>query len=248
VDQLASLAPDLIALQEVSLKDKISTAHWIAAELNRQTRAPAREYQVYLSPKTGQEAKREAIAVLSRLPVKRHQTIDLESQNRVAELVELRLEDRPLLLANGHFYWQHGESKARQEQVERLLNFLDEQAADIPVIVAGDFNSKPGMASVERMRRYFDSAHRAVHGEEPAFTCPTPLPYSRLEEMRVRFLHRLGRNSYAAPTWRGTVDYIFVDPRLETLDCRVVLDQPDEANPRLYPSDHYGLYALIKVN
>jgi endonuclease/exonuclease/phosphatase family metal-dependent hydrolase len=219
VDQLASLAPDLIALQEVSLKDKISTAHWIAAELNRQTRAPAREYQVYL-----------------------------ESQNRVAELVELRLEDRPLLLANGHFYWQHGESKARQEQVERLLNFLDEQAADIPVIVAGDFNSKPGMASVERMRRYFDSAHRAVHGEEPAFTCPTPLPYSRLEEMRVRFLHRLGRNSYAAPTWRGTVDYIFVDPRLETLDCRVVLDQPDEANPRLYPSDHYGLYALIKVN
>jgi endonuclease/exonuclease/phosphatase family metal-dependent hydrolase len=248
VDQLFELDADVIALQEVSLKEKTSTAHWLASELNQLGDDPENQYQVYLSPQTGQKSHQEAIAILSRLPVKRHVTIDLLTQNRVAQLVELRLEEGPLLLVNGHFYWQHGESEARQVQVELLLSFLDTQPAEIPVLVVGDLNSEPNMPSVDLMRRYFDSAHRAIHGEEPEFTCPTPLPNSRLDELRGNLLDFFGQESHANLSWQGTVDYIFVDPRLTTLECCLVFDKPDSQNPRIYPSDHYGLYALIEVN
>lgn len=247
-DQLADLDPDIIALQEVSLKGKASTAHWIASELNRKKSQDQAKYEVFLCPKTGQFSAQEGIAFLSRLMVKRHETIDLQTQNRVAQLVELKLEEGPILLVNGHFYLEHGESKARKEQVELLLDYLDTQPAEIPVIVVGDFNSKPDMPTIDLMRRYFDSAHRAVHGDEADYTWPTPLPASRLDEIRRSILHHLGKPAESESSWKGTLDYIFVDPRLTTLECRIALDQPDQEHPHIYPSDHFGIYALIEVN
>ena len=98
------------------------------------------------------------------------------------------------------------------------------------------------------MRQYFDSAHRAVHGDEPEYTCPTPLPVSKRVQLRNMLAWRLGKRPKPDPTWRGTLDYIFVDPRLHTLDCKLVLDKPAENHENLYPSDHFGIYALIKVN
>jgi endonuclease/exonuclease/phosphatase family metal-dependent hydrolase len=50
------------------------------------------------------------------------------------------------------------------------------------------------------------------------------------------------------PEWHGTLDYIFVDPRLQTQDCQVVLNRPADDDPEIYPSDHFGLWATIKVN
>ena len=247
VDQLAELDPDVIALQEVSLKRKISTAHWIASELNQRRSDNQDEYQVFLCPKTGQQETEEAIAFLSRVMVKRHERIDLLTQNRVAQLVELKLEEGPLLLVNGHFYLEHGESQARKEQVEHLLNYLDTQPAEIPVLVMGDFNSYPDLPTIDLMRRYFDSAYRAVHDREPDLTWPTPLPDSRLDEIRRNILGHFGKESESESSWKGTLDYIFVDPRLKTLECRIVLDRPDAENKNIFPSDHYGLYALIEV-
>ncbi len=248
VDQLADLNPDIIALQEVSLKGKISTAHWIAAELNQQASEKDGDYQVYLCPKTGQQATLEGIAFLSRLPAKRHETIDLQTQNRVAQLLELKLDEGNLFLVNSHFNLRLVKLKSQKEQIERLLNFLDTQPAEVPVIVVGDFNSKPDMSSVDLMRRYFDSAHRAVHGKEPEYTWPTLLPDSKLDEIRRNLLEHIGKVSDLEQPDKGTVDYIFVDPRLTTLECQVVLDKPDQANPLIYPSDHLGIYALIQVN
>jgi endonuclease/exonuclease/phosphatase family metal-dependent hydrolase len=247
VDQLFELDSDIIALQEVSLKDSLSTAHWIADELNQMNPGKEIVYQVYLCPRSGNESESEAIAILSRLPVKRHQTIDLKTQNRVAQIVELKLTDGPLLIVNSHFYWKVGESETRKDQIELLLDYLDLQPPEIPVLVVGDFNCEPGMPSIDLMRRYFDSAHRAVHGKEPEFTYPTPLPKTHLDDFRLNILHYFGKDSTAEPSWKGTVDYIFVDPRVNILDCRVVLDQPDPVNSRLYPSDHFGLYSLIRI-
>ena len=247
LDQLIDLDPDVIALQEVSLKGKVSTAHWIASELNQKL-TEEDQYQVFLCPKTGQFSDQEGIAFLSRLIVKRHETIDLQTQSRVAQLIELKLDESSLLLVNGHFFLEHGESKARKEQVELLLDYLDTQPAEIPVIVVGDFNSQPDMPTIDLMRRYFDSAYRAVHGVEADHTWPTPLPASRLDEIRRNILHHFGKEDESEPTWQGTLDYIFVDPRLTTLECRIVLDQPDQEHPHIYPSDHYGIYALIEEN
>lgn len=248
VDQLTDLWPDLIAMQEVSLKGNTSNAHWLAQELNQRKTDNEDLYNLYLCPRTGSKERVEALAILSRLPVKRHEILDLLTQNRVAQLVELRIEGQTLMLVNGKFFWHPGESPERKAQIELLLDWLDTQPAQIPIVVAGDFNGNPKTPSIEFMRQYFDSAHRAVHSDEPEFTCPTPLPVSKRVQLRSMLKWRLGKRPKPDPTWRGTLDYIFVDPRLHTLECKLVLDKPDENNESLYPSDHFGIYALIKVN
>jgi endonuclease/exonuclease/phosphatase family metal-dependent hydrolase len=248
VDQISELNPDLIALQEVSLKGGSSNAHWLAHELNQIKDENDDVYNLYVCPKTGSGAHIEGLAILSRLPVKRHEILDLLTQNRVAHLVTFRLDGQVLMLVNGKFFWHPGVSPQRQAQVELLLDWLDTQPAEMPVVVAGDFNGAPGTPSIELMRTYFDSAYRAVHGDEPAYTAPTPMPPSNRVKLRQLLAWRLGKRPRPDPSWKGTLDYIFVDPRLHTEDCRRVLDRPDEHDPDIYPSDHYGLYAVIKVN
>ncbi len=248
VDQLLAQNPDLIALQEVSLKEKTSNAHWIAAELNRMKDEKDDLYNVYLCPKTGSKQTEEGIAILSRLPVKRHEILDLLTQNRVAQLIEFRIEDEILVLVNGHFFWEPGESQARDAQVELLLDWLDTQPADIPVIVAGDFNSTPKTKAVLTMRQYFDSAHRILHGYEPEYTCPTPLPKSNKAKLRSLASWALRTRSKPDQDWKGTLDYIFVDPRLHVIACEVVLNQPVSADETIYPSDHFGLYAAFETH
>jgi endonuclease/exonuclease/phosphatase family metal-dependent hydrolase len=249
VAQLAALDPDLIAMQEVSLQGSGSNAHWVAEQLNQSRPNPEKvlPYEVLLCPKTGVYAQKEGLAILSRLPVRRHESLDLLTQNRVAQLLCFRLEDRDLLLVNGHFFWQPGEAAQRQKQVELLLDFLDTQPVDQPVVVCGDFNGLPGTPAIERMRQYFDSAHNIVHKHEPDYTCPTPLPNSGRVNIRNTMGWLLRMRPKPDLEWRGTLDYIFVDPRLQTQDCQVVLDQPAEDDPEIYPSDHFGLWATIKV-
>jgi endonuclease/exonuclease/phosphatase family metal-dependent hydrolase len=248
VDQLELLNPDLIALQEVSLKGKSSNAHWLAEALNQLKDENEDLYNLYPAPKTGSKGNEEGIAILSRFPVKKHEILDLLTQNRVAQLIEFRIEEQVVILVNGHFFWQPGIAKEREDQVELLLDWLDTQPADIPVIVAGDFNDIPGSPAVELMREYFDSAYRSVHGKEPDFTCPTPLPNSTGAKLRNLIGWSLGKRPKPDPDWKGTLDYIFVDPRLHTEECRLVLDKPSEDDSTLYPSDHFGIYAVIRVN
>src|SRR3954463_13943763 len=102
---LHALAPDLIALQEVTSPLGVSTAHRLAEELGG--------YSVHVCPKTGRGRSREGIAVLSRLPVDGHETLDLGSQRRSAQFLRVVVEDRPVVFVNGHYYWLPGGHAAR---------------------------------------------------------------------------------------------------------------------------------------
>jgi endonuclease/exonuclease/phosphatase family metal-dependent hydrolase len=236
VEGLSALQPDFIALQEVSLPE--NPADWLAHELGL-------EY-CYLSAKTGFEASREAIAILSRRPISARATLDLEGQQRVAQYVQLDMEGRSLVIANTHLYWQPGNSAVRLRQVGRIIRWLQDLPPEMPVIVCGDFNGTPETTALAVMRQHYRSAHAVIHGREPGFTCPTPLPRSTWSVLRT-FLgfFLLLRPQHIRLDWRGTLDYIFVNRQLAVNDCRVVLDQPSPVNPRIYPSDHYGILANL---
>jgi endonuclease/exonuclease/phosphatase family metal-dependent hydrolase len=236
---LAGLSLDLIALQEVSEPLGAGTAHWLARELGG--------LEVFVCPKAGWGRKREGIAVLSRLPVERHKVLDLRSQQRTAQLVEVRAGEHPVVLVNGHLFWPPGVHGARVRQVERLLSWIEAKAPGVPVIACGDFNATPGSRAIALMSRTFVSAHEAVHGAEPKYTCPTPLVCGgRVRGPVTRGLLRLFSNAPGEP-WRGTLDYIFVSPTVRVLECGVILDRPSPDDPTLYASDHFGLAATLEV-
>lgn len=235
---LAELQPDLVALQEVRLPQ--NPARWLAEQMGL-------EY-IYLSPKSGPEASLEGLAILSRLPFENQESLPLGGQHRIAQRVQIRVNGLPLALCNGHYFWQPGESAERLRQAERVSKWMADMAGNPHRIVCGDFNGTPETSAVQYLRQHYTSAYAAIHGQEPEYTCPTPLPRSRLASIRT-FLgfFLLLRPGHIDSKWRGTLDYIFVDHRLKVLDCRVVLDQPAQENPNIYPSDHFGLYARLEI-
>jgi endonuclease/exonuclease/phosphatase family metal-dependent hydrolase len=236
---LAALSLDVIALQEVTDPLGYCTAHWLARSLEG--------YELFVCPKSGWGRKCEGIALLSRLPVVRHEILDLQGQQRTAQFVEVRVCGGAVVVANVHLHWPPGLHEARLRQVGRLLAWLESSAPSTAVVVCGDFNAVPGSKAIDVMKERFTSAHEAVHGREPDHTCPTPLVYGgKVRGPITRGLLRLFSNTPGG-TWRGTLDYIFVSEGVQVLACDVVLDRPSPDDPGLYASDHFGLAATLAL-
>lgn len=235
VDELKALQPDLIALQEVALPD--NTAQWIADQLGG--------YSLHLTPKSGGLGRREGLAILSRLPIEAHAGFSFEHQGRVAQRVSVQYAGQPWTFVNAHLYWHPFDDRTRRAEVQTLMEWLPS-----PAILCGDFNAEPHYASISMVKRRFQSAYAMANGHEPDYTCPTPLyrgPAPRQAARRA--ILRLGGwlDRPRSEMWRGTLDYIFVDPAIEVRDCRLAFDQPAQHNRRIYPSDHFGLMATLQA-
>lgn len=236
LDELRRLQPDLVALQEVSLP--FNNAQWLAEQLDG--------YTVYLNRKMGGRALIEGLAILSRLPVHDHQALPLIHQERVAQRIEVEHGGVRFIFANAHTSVGALEM-ARTWQAKRLLAWLPD---DVPCILCGDFNTLPGFASIKLLKKRFASAYVVAHGREPAYTIPTPLPSSpTLRNMMRDVLVKAGglMTGQAGGGWHGTVDYMFVDRRIDVLACELAFDRPAADDERIYPSDHLGLTAQFGI-
>jgi endonuclease/exonuclease/phosphatase family metal-dependent hydrolase len=248
VDGLTEAQADIIALQEVALPH--NNAAWLAEQLNR--RSPKDDpYMHYLCPKTGQRPK-EGIAILTRLPVEVHAKLDLGTQNRVAQLIKFVLGEHSLILVNVHLFWFPGKAKERLLQVDRIFTWLDNFSPDASVIICGDFNSPPESPTIQKVEQRFFSAYKVKHGKEPDFTVPTPLPVSKIFQtstlLRFILTHWKQIRNIDLSWRRGTLDYIFVDNQVKVEDCKLILNHPAPGTPNLYPSDHLGLCANLKMS
>ncbi len=186
------------------------------------------------------------------MSVEREAALDLQSQNRVAQLVQVNLDGQSLVVVNAHLYWQPGESGERTRQAQLILEWLLDLPAEAVIVVCGDFNGTPGSETIQLMRERFVSAYAARHGSEPEYTCPTPL--KRLGPPTLReivrgfgsFVLNLATTHTLKP-WRGTLDYVFVNERAQIVECDVVLNRPARRDSTLYPSDHFGLTATLWI-
>ena len=238
---LAELQPDLIGLQEVIFRAGGTTAHDLARELGG--------YEVVAAPKTGRHRRAEGVAVLSRLPIREHESLPLVGgEGRVAQFVRVEAAgERPLRFANGHYLWRPLAHRTRARQVEQVLAHLGRGDPAVPLVVGGDFNATPESPAIAAIRRAMTSAHAATHGGEPDSTCPSPLRSGRrVPDALFNFLLDTCSNRPEGP-WRATLDYLFVGPGVRVLDCQVCLNQPAPTDPTLYPSDHFGLIATLEV-
>jgi endonuclease/exonuclease/phosphatase family metal-dependent hydrolase len=108
-----------------------------------------------------------------------------------------------------------------------VLQLLASGPPRIGEIVMGDFNADPLEPVVATMEGAgFRSAHKVANGFEPAVTYPTPL----LEGAQ-------------RPRIERCVDYIWFRGDLSVTRSGLAFDRPSSVDPKVYPSDHFGLYA-----
>lgn len=238
--------PDLIALQEVMLP--VKNAEWLAEQLSTPEHG---SYSLHITPKTGKKHSQfEGIATLSRLPVDEVHWQDLTTQNRVAQLVHVRVNDQPFIFVNGHFFWHPGDSDQRLRQIQLLKKWIGTHSTSAPeagVVVCGDFNGTPNSRAIVTMRQHYQSAYASVHGREPYWTCPTPLQWST-QPWRETVMNVLGLAATGKPgPWRGTLDYIFVNDQVQVEECHLAFTAHAPHDQTLFPSDHLGLVARVRL-
>jgi endonuclease/exonuclease/phosphatase family metal-dependent hydrolase len=237
LEGIRSLAPDVIALQEVNLE--IDNARWLAEALGG--------YRAHVASGTGRRTGREGLAILSRWPSGRHESLSFGKQGRIAQRVVVDSGATQWTVANAHLHWSVYDDYTRRTQARTLLSWLPETEG--PTVVCGDFNARPGYRAVATMLERFASAQSATFGREAHATFPTALDRGRAPRHRARAygLRVLGRLAgRRGESWRDTLDYIFLDRRLRIVACHVALGDPAPDDPRLFASDHVALMADLE--
>jgi endonuclease/exonuclease/phosphatase family metal-dependent hydrolase len=227
VEQLADLGPDIIGLQE--LRRPSLQRELLLRGANHTRSADAQPYRLYPAWKTGLRRFWEGIAVLTELPVERHDSLPL-GQERIAQRVRVRLADgSPLDFFNTHLHHSADSDLLRAIQMERILTWMNRDS-DIAQVLVGDFNARPESAAIELARRHLRSAYAERHGSEPASTVPAPVH------------HRFGEADE-----ESVIDFIFVNEHVEIHDAWLTFDRVHPEDDRLSASDHFGLAATISV-
>lgn len=118
----------------------------------------------------------------------------------------------------------------REEQAIQITEWL--RPDDVPLVVVGDFNAEPVEATYRVMLEAgFRSAAVEANGEEPAVTWPSGIQAP-------------GMDVDGEP---GCLDYIWLRGEIAAESCRLAFDRPAADDPTLYPSDHFGLRARLRV-
>jgi len=217
---MAALQPDLIGVQECVFavqQDRILGAAGAGTYATRRGWAGRPEY---------------GNAILGRSPLELGdgERLDL-GRNRCAFRV-------PVALPSGlslHFVVTHlhhlvPDEAIREEQAIQLTEWLRPDAH--PLVVVGDFNAEPVEATYRVMEEAgFRSAYAEANGEEPHVTWPSGIQAP-------------GMDTDGEP---GCLDYIWVRGPITVETASLAFDRPAVDDPTLYPSDHLGLRARIRL-
>jgi endonuclease/exonuclease/phosphatase family metal-dependent hydrolase len=217
---MAALQPDLIGLQEcvfAAQQDRILGAAGEGRYDSRRAWAGRPEY---------------GNAFLGREPVALGDGDRLElGRNRSALKV-------PVTLASGtrldavvtHLHHEVEDEAVRTEQALALSAWL--VPVEGPLVVVGDFNAEPTEPTYRVMLDAgFRSASMEANGAEPAVTWPSGIQAP-------------GMDVDGDP---GCLDYIWLRGPITVDSCRLAFDRPAVDDPTLFPSDHFGLSARVRI-
>ena len=237
--ELLRLQPDVICCQEVfrTVDDAVNqtdTGRNLADALGMQyTCAPARRK---LRLFDGQLVDCESgLAVLSRYPI-RHCEIstlptDERDGDRLAQFVQLDINDSSVLIVNTHLTHLRHCSDLRQRQLDAILTHSLLANAYDAIFLAGDFNAESPSSEIQFLLTHpapsVRNTYTAGGGLPPGYTMPGSQTAAITQPARGRCIDFIF--SIAHPPAHHPV----------VTAARVVLDTPDAEG--IYPSDHYGI-------
>jgi endonuclease/exonuclease/phosphatase family metal-dependent hydrolase len=137
-----------------------------------------------------------------------------------------------LAVAVTHLHHPPDAHAERLAQAETLLSWLEGTPPHEALIVVGDFNADPREPACARMREAgFRSAFRAANGAEPGVTWPSGLQAP-------------GMDTDGEP---DCLDYVWVRGAVKVESAVLAFDRAAVGVPTLYPSDHIGLAARLRI-
>jgi nocturnin len=122
-------------------------------------------------------------------------------------------------------------ARHRDKQAAQLLEWLAGLPTVPATIVVGDFNANPREPAYARLAGAFRSASVEANGREPAVTWPSGLQAPAMD-------------TDGDPM---CLDYIWLGGAVQATAARLVFDRPAVGDPTLYPSDHVGLVAQVRL-
>ncbi len=245
--ELARLAPDVVALQEV--RDVPGRVPNQAATL-----AGARGWSHRFAPTTAWGGGHEGLAVISRFPIGAHEFRVLphstETEGRGVLSVRLDGAAGGVWVHTAHLSYRLNEGVKREEQVAVLdaVVAAHDDGQGTPQLLMGDFNAGPehdeirwlvGQHTIGGRRVAYQDAWAVAGDGTPGLT------WARANDYTAS-MHWLRQDR--------RLDYIFVTParrdRRGTIhQARLALDRPGKTatGERLFASDHYAVVADVQL-
>jgi len=143
-EELASWAPDVVALQEVQRRQ----AQRLGEQLEWHERWAFKHAPIV--------RRSEGLAILSRHELAASETLVLQpalltsARRRIALIVRVRLPGRLITVASVHLS-HHERAAARLTEVNRFIEHI--RTVDRDVVVAGDFNEQPPSNVIARLEQ-----------------------------------------------------------------------------------------------
>jgi len=219
---MAALQPDLMGLQEVVF----------AAQQDRLIGASgAARYDVFRATAARPEYGNSLLA-REGIHAGATERLDL-GLGRSALRVPLTLPGgTTVAMVVTHLHHEPADEAARTAQAEALLAWLEARPEPVATIVVGDFNAEPIEPAYRVMAGAgFRSAFLEANGAEPGVTWPSGIQAP-------------GMDADGDP---GCLDYVWLRGPLRAEAARLVFDRPAVGDPTLYPSDHVGIVATVRV-
>ncbi len=234
---LKELDADVIALQEIWSDEATNLAAELAAELG---------YHHVFASSMDIEGRGLGNALLSRWPIKRHESIALHGrketgEGRVALFAEIDGPRGLIPAFSTHLNWKFEHSHIRQRQVADLARFVDSMRPwSFPPVVCGDFNAEPSSEEIRMLKGLttcpvegliFHDAWSVAGAAGSGNTWDNINPYAAAE---------LGHDR--------RIDYILVGSAQSRgaghiVDCRVTGNEPVDD---VWPSDHHAVLAELR--
>jgi endonuclease/exonuclease/phosphatase family metal-dependent hydrolase len=223
VEQLGTLNPDILALNEISVP--LQTGRWLQRETKKRL---GLTYALIQQTKSSGWSMDEAQGLLTRFPIVETGNLDYLSRGRVAQVTRLEIEGTNVDVYVTHLHHVMEEDGLRQYQVQRLFEWVKGRRDADAQIVCGDFNATPDATSIKLVPKTFRPVQTSA-------TFPTGLTASdgvASEE--------------GTPRLAFCLDYIWISEELAVQNTGCCFDQPNPGDPTLWPSDHVGVWADLE--
>jgi endonuclease/exonuclease/phosphatase family metal-dependent hydrolase len=148
-----------------------------------------------------------------------------------------------------HLYWKPYNvfhKRIRLAQVKKILSWAK---SDNEVVICGDMNATPRTRAMRYFyKKGYRSSHKLAIGHEPDWTCANPVggPERTVRDrIALYFYNFLKRGRIGI--WRGVLDYVLVTQKFKVIEAGIFGATPSKQNKRIYPSDHRGVYADLRL-